>query len=402
MLTPLNLLLLTAVFGIVMLFVLLSLARSGIAGVRHWLAAIVCSVISLLLYASRGKIAPFLSVELANTLYASAICLLYTGFCRFLSRPVPTKLMVGAVAVLITLVAVFHHGYDMLHVRIALVSIFHGGLCLAIGVILLRAPQTPGTTHYSYYFTAFMAILFAFCHAVRGVVHGTGVEHLSSAFQSAPVNLLFITIGALVIPVFTVGIVMIVHDRMMGLAMAAANRDFLTGAWSRRAFFEFAERELTRVQRNGRPLSLLLFDVDHFKRINDTHGHAVGDRVLTEIVQRAEKEIRGMDCIARVGGEEFAALLPEVDASSALVVAERLRTALGTHAVTDSSSTSAAVTYTVSIGVATLIPSESIAELMRRADIALYEAKAGGRNTVVCSAPERVVIEVKTLPLPAR
>lgn len=401
MLTPLNLLLLTAVFGIVMLFVLLSLARSGIAGVRHWLAAIVCSVLSLLLYASRGKVAPFLSFELANTLYASAICLLYTGFCRFLSRPVPTKLLICATTLLIVLIFVFHYGYDLLHVRIALVSVFHGGLCLAIGLILLRAPQTD-TTHYSYRFTAFMAILFAFCHAVRGIIHGTGVEELSSAFQSAPINLLFITIGSLVIPVFTVGIVMIVHDRMMALAMAAANRDFLTGAWSRRAFFEFAERELTRVQRNGRPLSLLLFDVDHFKRINDTHGHAVGDRVLTEIVQRAEKEIRGMDCIARVGGEEFAALLPEVDASSALVVAERLRTALGTHAVADSSSTSAAVTYTVSIGVATLIPSESIAELMRRADIALYEAKAGGRNTVVCSAPEQVVIEVKTLPLPAR
>jgi diguanylate cyclase (GGDEF)-like protein len=404
MLTPFNLLLLTAIFGIVMLFVLLSLMRSGIPGVRHWLAAIVCSIVSLLLYAGRGKIAPVLTFELANALYGAAICLLYTGVCRFLLRPVPTKLLVGTLALLSALLAFFHYGYDMLNVRIALVSIFHGGLCLAIGLLLLRAPQT-GPTHYSYRFTAFMAILFAFSHAVRGIVHGTGIEELSSAFQSAPVNLIFMSLGALVMPVFTMGVVMIVHDRMMEQAMAAANRDFLTGAWSRRAFFEFAERELVRVQRNGRALSLLLFDVDHFKRINDTHGHAVGDRVLIEIVQRAEKEIRGMDCIARIGGEEFAALLPEVDAASARVVAERLRTALGTHVVPNGASANASVAYTVSIGVATLAAPESIAELMRRADIALYEAKAGGRNTVVSAPPENTdkpVIEVRTLPLPGR
>ncbi len=384
MLTPFNLLLLTAVFGIVMLFVLLSLMRSGIVGVRHWLAAIACSVVSLLLYAGRGKIAPLLSVELANALYGAAICLLYSGFCRFLSRPVPTKFLTGTLALLIALIAVFHYGYDMLHVRIALVSVYHGGLCLAIGWLLLRAPQT-GTTHYAYRFTAFMAILFALCHAVRGVVHGTGIEELSSAFQSAPVNLLFISLGTLVMPVFTMGAVMIVHNRMMEQAMAAANRDFLTGAWSRRAFFEFAERELVRVRRNGRSLSLLLFDIDHFKQINDAHGHAAGDRVLQEIVQRSEKEIRGMDCIARIGGEEFAVLLPEVDAPSAAIIAERLR---GTLAKPSDCTQSRIASCTVSIGVATRMASESVAELMRRADIALYEAKGLGRNTVVCATAE--------------
>jgi diguanylate cyclase (GGDEF)-like protein len=400
MLTPFNLLLLTAVFGIVMLSVLLSLMRSGIAGLRDWRAAIISAIIALLLFASRGQITSFLSFELANTLYAAAICLLYTGFCRFLSRPAPTKILCGSLAALIALLAVFHYGYDMLHVRIALVSLFHGALCLAIGLLILRNPLAD-TTRYSYRFTAFMAILFSFSHAVRGFIHGAGIESLTSAFQASPLNMLFLSLGTLVIPVFTMGAVMMVHNRMMEQAMAAANRDFLTGAWSRRAFFECAERELVRVQRNGRALSLLLFDVDHFKRINDTHGHAVGDRVLIEIVQRAEKEIRGMDCIARVGGEEFAALLPEVDAPSALVVAERLRAALSAHAA-DNPSASFSVTYSVSIGVATLAPSETIAELMRRADIALYEAKASGRNTVVCASPDKSAIEVPPQLLPAQ
>lgn len=379
MLTPFNLLLLTAVFGVVMFFVLLSLMRSGIAGVRDWLAAILCSIASLLLYAGRDKIAPILTVELANALYATAISLLYTGYCRFLARPVPTKTLVITTAVLIGLIAVFHYGYDLLHVRIALVSIYHGVLCLLIGLLVLRTPQT-GATHYAYRFTGYMALLFAACHAVRGIIHGSGLEQLTSAFEASPVNLVFLSLGALVMPVFTMGAVMIVHDRMMEQAMAAANRDFLTGAWSRRAFFEFAERELLRVRRTGRALSLLLFDVDHFKRINDTHGHAVGDRVLQEIVQRAEKEIRGMDCIARVGGEEFAVLLPETDAAAAIIIAERLRTTL---AAPPEPEQVRLVACTVSIGVAVRTGQESVADMMRRADIALYEAKSGGRNQVV-------------------
>ncbi|HEY6773478.1 MAG TPA: GGDEF domain-containing protein [Oxalicibacterium sp.] len=382
MLTAFNLLLLTALFGVIMLFVLLSLMRSGIPGLRDWLLAIVSAVVALLLFAGRGKIAPILTIELANTLYAAAICLLYTGFCRFLSRPIPVKTLTGSLVLLIALLALFHYGRDMLHVRIALVSLYHGALCLAIGLLVLRASSNE-TARYCCRFTGGMAILFAFCHGVRGTVHGLGIEQLSSAFQSSPLNMLFISLGTLVMPVFAMGIIMIVHNRMMEQAMAAANRDFLTGAWSRRAFFELADRELVRVRRTGRALSLLLFDVDHFKQINDTHGHAVGDRVLQEIVQRVEKEIRGMDCIARVGGEEFAVLLPETDAAAAMVIAERLRLTLA--AVPDTAQIRL-VPCTVSIGMAVRTEQESVADLMRRADAALYQAKAGGRNRIASAA----------------
>lgn len=382
MLTSFNLLLLTAVFSIIMLFVLLSLMRSRIPGLRDWLLAIVSAIVALLLFAGRDRIAPVLSFELANTLYSGAICLLYAGFCRFFGRPVPAKTLMGALALLIGLLALFHYGYDILRVRIALASLFHGVLCLAIGRLVLRASSND-TARYSCRFTGYMAILFAFCHAVRGVVHGIGIEGLSSAFQSSPLNLLFISLGSMVMPVFAMGIIMIVHNRMMEQAMAAANRDFLTGAWSRRAFFELAERELVRVRRTGRALSLLLFDVDHFKQINDTHGHAAGDCVLQEIVQRAEKEIRGMDCIARVGGEEFAVLLPETDAAAAMVIAERLRLTL---AAPPDPAHIRLVPCTVSIGIAVHTEQESIADLMRRADAALYQAKAGGRNRTVCAA----------------
>lgn len=381
MLNPLNLLLISAVFSIVMLSVLFSLMRSGIPGIRAWLTANAMAAVALLLFAGRDAIPPFLSIEVANGLLAAAMCIVYAGFRRFLGCTVPSRLLAGGLTVMVVLIAVFHYLHDSIGLRILIVSIFHGALCLAIAKTVLHVPQK-SISRYPYRFTAFIAVLFGLVHWLRGIVYGTGLDYTASLLQSSVWNLLFLSLGILVLPVFTMAAVMMVHDKMMEQAIAAANRDFLTGAWSRRAFFEFAERELVRAKRTGRALSLLLFDVDYFKRINDAHGHAVGDRVLQEIVQRTEKEIRGMDCVARVGGEEFAVLLPEIGAPSALVVAERLRTVLAqppddTHV--------RSVPCTVSIGVATRMEAESINELMRRADIALYAAKAGGRDMVVCA-----------------
>jgi diguanylate cyclase (GGDEF)-like protein len=176
-----------------------------------------------------------------------------------------------------------------------------------------------------------------------------------------------------------------IHDRMMEKAEHAANRDFLTGAWSRRAFSELADRERSRAVRAGRTLSLLVLDVDNFKTINDTLGHAAGDRVLVDVVSCAETAIRNVDYFARIGGEEFAVLLPDTDRSCALAVAERLRTSLERPvAVCDSREGQSIAAYTVSIGVAVLRDAESVETLMRRADAALYAAKASGRNLVVC------------------
>src|SRR5690606_33350284 len=225
--------------------------------------------------------------------------------------------------------------------------------------------------------------LFTLGQWSRSVVYLTGIDQLVSVMQPSSWNLLFLSLGTLILPMFTMGAIMMVHGRMMSKAISDANHDFLTGAWSRRAFFEFANRELTRSRRVQRPLSLLIFDVDHFKHINDTYGHATGDHVLIELVTHVEQEIRSIDYIARMGGEEFAVLLPEVDTYGAMIVAERLRSRLDTNLAAELASVTEKVPYTVSIGVATYDGHETMAELMHRADIALYEAKASGRNIVV-------------------
>ena len=156
--------------------------------------------------------------------------------------------------------------------------------------------------------------------------------------------------------------------------------DHLTGVANRRAFFEAAELELGRNRRAPRPIALILVDADHFKAINDRHGHAGGDAVLRHLGQTLAATFRQVDVVARVGGEEFAVLLPSSDLEGALAVAERLRALVAGSLVPFDG---AHIPYTISAGVAVCDGEKlGLEALMKRADGALYAAKAGGRNRV--------------------
>lgn len=153
--------------------------------------------------------------------------------------------------------------------------------------------------------------------------------------------------------------------------------DSLTGAGNRRRFDEDLPVELERADRHGYPLSLVIFDLDHFKHCNDTFGHEAGDRVLREVGALLSRIVRQADGFYRLGGEEFVVIMPGVDGSEAGAAAERMRRMLEDHAIDE------AITITASFGVAALERGESGAALMARADAAMYEAKRNGRNQVV-------------------
>lgn len=160
-----------------------------------------------------------------------------------------------------------------------------------------------------------------------------------------------------------------------------ANTDALTGLFNRRYFVEQAEKEFRRAKRYHLNLTLLSIDIDHFKVINDKFGHPVGDQVLVQVAQNLMPNLRGEDILARIGGEEFSILLPEITSQQAKVVAERIRRQQETHLVEGDWVKPPAVE--VSIGVASLNDSdESFDELFSRADKALYIAKNSGRNQV--------------------
>ncbi|WP_397573784.1 GGDEF domain-containing protein [Silanimonas sp.] len=175
------------------------------------------------------------------------------------------------------------------------------------------------------------------------------------------------------------------RDRMRALA----ERDALTGLPNRRALAEVLPRLIDEARAQARPLAVVFVDLDHFKAINDRHGHAVGDEVLVEAARRLADRLRGGEMAARHGGEEFVLLLPGADGQRAMVAAQRLRAAL---ADTPFGTTVGPLSVTASFGVANLEPgaarrASSPAELLARADAAMYRAKQAGRNRVAGSEP---------------
>ena len=164
------------------------------------------------------------------------------------------------------------------------------------------------------------------------------------------------------------------HEEIYQLTIA----DALTRAFNRRYLMDFLDREISRCRRHGRPLALLLLDVDHFKRINDGFGHAAGDHVLRELVARLAAMVRREECLARLGGDELALVMPETPREGARIVADRVRERVAEHAFVWSDRT---IPVTVSIGLAVLGPDVADAEaLLAAADAELYAAKAAGRN----------------------
>ncbi|VXB05464.1 sensor domain-containing diguanylate cyclase [Massilia sp. 9I] len=162
--------------------------------------------------------------------------------------------------------------------------------------------------------------------------------------------------------------------------------DYLTGLANRRAFFEAAEQELTRSKTVPRPTAVITLDADHFKAINDRYGHPGGDAVLQHLAAILAETFREVDVVARIGGEEFAVLLPSTDLPRAAVVAERLRSAVASQVVHFDGER---IRYTVSAGVASIDNGDGgIDLLLKRADQALYAAKRAGRNRVERWRPE--------------
>jgi diguanylate cyclase len=164
-----------------------------------------------------------------------------------------------------------------------------------------------------------------------------------------------------------------------------ASRDELTGLYNRRHMSELLAQQRLACQRGGEGFAVALVDLDHFKRINDTHGHAAGDSVLRAFAEQARAATRGTDTVGRWGGEEFLVIYPRSTAHEAAQAAARLREHVAAAVVTTPDGQP--LTFTVSIGITEHVPPESIEVLVERADRAMYQAKSQGRDRVVTQTP---------------
>lgn len=203
--------------------------------------------------------------------------------------------------------------------------------------------------------------------------------HLASATQRQLMQWLSIAvISLLLLVVLVVASLMLalmrIHQQNSAL-LHQSQTDTLTGLYNRRRMYQIAEQELARIQRNGGSLGLILIDLDHFKQINDTHGHPTGDAVLKTFAAMILKEIREIDIAVRMGGEEFAIIMPGCNKSSAYALAERIRKATMTLILPDN------LRLTASFGAsATLGAEDTFEQLFSRTDQLLYKAKTEGRN----------------------
>jgi len=197
-----------------------------------------------------------------------------------------------------------------------------------------------------------------------------------------------VSIGTFTAMMISLGLVLLAKERSESLFQRLALRDVLTGILNRRAVLEQFSNELERARRDASYLAVAMVDIDHFKQINDVHGHLAGDEVICHCVNHLTQRIRESDSIGRYGGEEFLLLLPRTSPESAVAVLDELRASVAESPARFGEAT---ISLRISVGVCCVVPNDddSMASLLERADAALYQAKGQGRNTL-CLAPSNV------------
>jgi len=391
MIAPVNLLLIAALAGVLSLCVLGSLARSGMAGIRETIRANLLTLLAFFTFALQNTSAPWLvSVVVPNAAVGLALFSYYSGVRRLLGLSVPKHLMTLACLVALVVLLAYTYVDWRINPRIVAMSLLQMGFLIAVAVTVQRN-MPMHRSRYSYRFVWAVALISAAVCALRAAIYALDLALPESLMEPNVWNIAFLTLGVLIMPCLTLGTIMIIHDRMLADREQEANTDFLTGLMSRKAWWLQAERYCAQALRTRRPLTLLLLDIDHFKRINDTHGHVAGDAVLRHFGLLATATLRTGDHVGRVGGEEFGVLFPDMRGDAVLDVAARLLDSVRRTPCAHGGST---ISYTFSAGVAEWVPGENLQVFFERADRKLYAAKAAGRNRIVGPAEqaERLVM----------
>lgn len=344
---------------------------------RYWAAGAALTAAGFLLVWLRGVIPDIFSVILANALFVAGYGLVVIGVNVFMGEAARFGWLAAVVIGMFVSALYFTYGVSDVGARIVVVSTLTGGMALwCAGRLAVGAPPgmrlTQGLTAAVFVLHGVPLLVRAWVTYVGGTTGGLFAPSVLHAVVF--VDLTLAAIG------LAFGFAAMTTRRLHLHLEKLASHDPLTGLLNRHALDAAIEREMARSARHLYPLSVLVMDLDHFKRINDTFGHDAGDAVLKAFAQAAAAALRRDDVLGRQGGEEFLALLPGSGHASALVVAERIRAAVAATSLLHDGRT---VGVTVSIGVATARDSGSWEPALRAADAALYEAKRTGRNRVV-------------------
>lgn len=378
---PRSFIIISAVAGMLSSFVFFILRRSfpkEIGGITEWAWSCLLMVGGAFLFAARDFLPPLLSIVAPNMLVIVGIMLLYISVRRFAGFAVAywkwmlALALIGVALVWLTLVNDSYQG------RVVLVTLINMTLFFASAIVIFRLRKRGFPEH----LTVGIFLLTGAVSFMRFLVAASGYAPSGYRNDNSLVQQIYLATFAFSLIALSLGFMLMVSGKLQLRLEYSASHDDLTGAYTRRAFFDLLAKEIGRCTRHSRTLSFLLMDIDDFKLINDRHGHPAGDRVIRNFASLAASELRNHDVLCRYGGEEFAVLLPDTGLDQALVVAERIRSRFAVCAV-DGMPPS-----TVSIGAVYAHGGKTeIGHLIESADQALYAAKKAGKDRIVAAAP---------------
>lgn len=356
-----------------MAVVLYALKRSypaSIRGLGEWSLALALLFVGGMLGSARDTLPDVVSIALARTLMAFGIYGSYLGTQRFFGQAARTGPWLAMLVVFGLLQLWFTAVTPNFVVRLGMANVLASTVFILHAVLVIRR----GSRTFGCWLAAMVMLVMATLQLMRlAAFFIWPMAH--DLFDTSPQHLIYITSFAFCILLFSISTVLMATDRLRLQLEHLAHHDSLTNAYTRRHMDDACRVELERCHRHGRKLCLMMIDMDHFKAVNDQHGHQAGDKVLIDFVSKVSALLRRPDQLGRFGGEEFVLLLPETAMDEGLAVAERIR-ALCAQPGTGPS-------CTVSIGVTTSYKdTETVDTLLARADAALYRAKANGRNRV--------------------
>ena len=338
------------------------------SGLGTWTWAVTSQAVAYLLLANAGRLPVWLSAFGGNALGALSVALFFAAIRRLLQREFQWWPLVAMVPLVAAVGGLSGEQYELATIFNGYV---YGVMQLLNGWALLRVPRA--TSHrvqrlVGVFYLAMGLVLPA--RATALALQGSGIDYLAHplAWQE-PIY----AFGFLFVVVTNLGFLLMCKMRAEADVRLQAMTDELTGLANRRAL----DLAIAQALQAGRPFAVAMVDVDHFKRINDDFGHSTGDAVLAEFANRLRAAVGPEDLAFRYGGEEFSVLLPQVDLTGAMVVAEHLRQQVARPASADGMHP-----VTASLGIAAWQPGDTADTLLRRADRGLYRAKSLGRNRV--------------------
>ncbi len=369
----------TLIIGLALAYTATGYPRNLQHPIRLWVRGLLIQPFAYGLLAVRDLVPDWLTIVVANVLLIIAYAHLIQAIREY-SRAPDRSLVFFAIGVITLFFEILlTYIWPSILARTVFISLVIAVLAV-FGVSAIYSKKEPITRP-----EHLVAIMFgvAILVMIARMVTTPGSNMILLTSTSAMQGIVF-TYASLMPVIATSGFLLMCGERMNKDLARLATLDPLTGVFNRRTMTDYANKAIAASKRHGRPLSLLILDIDHFKRINDQFGHEAGDLALCRFVELLAAVKREADVIARIGGEEFVMILPDANEAAALALAERLRERLSNS---DFMVSGWPVPLQASIGVGTLGPAISDLEtLLREADRAMYEAKRNGRNRVIAAS----------------